>query len=111
MAGDEARAIGVVRERRGQDAVGAAGVELDHEAVGATRHVRHLAGLEGLIQTDAVGADLVEERKVVVGDAELGEDTGSHIEDDLHAVRMSTRGQLCRLVFDLPRIPFDRQQA
>ena len=111
MTGNEARTIGIMRERRGQDAIGAAGVELDHETVGVTGHVGDLAGLEGLVEADAVGADLVEEREVVIGDAEFGEDVGSDVEDDLHAVRVGAGGELGRLALDLIGIPLDRQQA
>ena len=81
MTGNEARTVGIMRERRGQDAIGAAGVELDHETVGVTGHVGDLAGLGRLVEADAVGADLVEEREVVIGDAEFGEDVGSDVEE------------------------------
>ena len=104
-------AVGIVHERGGQDAVGAARVELDHEAVGVAGHIRHLAGLERLVQADAVGADLVEEGEVVVGDAELGKDVGGDVEDDLHAVGVRACRELGGLVLDLLRVPFHGQQA
>ena len=111
MAAHEVRRVGAVVHDRVDVVRVVAHVDLDQKPLGIEGHDRLLVAREAHVEADPVGADLLEERQVLVRDAELVEHARVAVEHDLEPQLVGTGVHLRVVAADVVAAVGHGQQA